>query len=97
MDKQPCPEFECGIRLRRNELLAHLQWDHNRPEHKAEQMIRDKCTFKEPREFDDIHLHRKEGFWDARVNGIHGTGDTREEALRHLGKLLDESVNPNGE
>ena len=37
--RHKCPEFGCGIKLRREELKAHLQLDHNRSEFRAERML----------------------------------------------------------
>lgn len=33
----PCPEYECGLEFNeRHELEAHLVWDHNYSDYKAE-------------------------------------------------------------
>ena len=37
--RHECPEMACGIKMRREELKAHLEWDHNRSEYQAERML----------------------------------------------------------
>lgn len=40
-----CPEHGCGIPFpRAEEVVAHLQWDHNRPELEAERMVRQELS-----------------------------------------------------
>lgn len=34
-----CPEYGCGLELPFEEMVAHLQWDHNRSKHKAKQLL----------------------------------------------------------
>lgn len=35
-----CPEYDCELSFpKREEVLAHLEWDHNRSEYKAKQML----------------------------------------------------------
>lgn len=37
---ETCPEPDCGIQMyTRDELIAHLQWNHNRSEVEAEAML----------------------------------------------------------
>lgn len=36
-----CPDYPCDLRFTKEEMQAHLEWDHNRSEYKAEQMIAD--------------------------------------------------------
>ncbi|WP_247005080.1 hypothetical protein [Halosolutus gelatinilyticus] len=37
-----CPEYCCGLSFNTSdELQAHLEWDHNRSEYKAKEMIDD--------------------------------------------------------
>jgi hypothetical protein len=34
-----CPEHDCALSLPREELLAHLRWDHNHSEFKAKEKL----------------------------------------------------------
>ena len=40
-ERVQCPEYCCDIPfVNANEVVAHLQWDHNRSELEAERMVR---------------------------------------------------------
>lgn len=40
MSEYRCPEADCGIEFSaRDEVRAHLEWDHNRSEPEAEAML----------------------------------------------------------
>lgn len=40
-DLRECPEYFCGVEMRRDELKAHLQMDHGRSEFRAEKLLED--------------------------------------------------------
>jgi len=38
-ERRECPEYGCATRMRQEELQAHLEWDHNRSQRKAEKQV----------------------------------------------------------
>lgn len=37
----PCPEYCCPLEFNEeSEVVAHLEWDHNRSEYRAKQMVK---------------------------------------------------------
>lgn len=38
-DRQECPEYGCPHKWREDELQAHLEWDHNHSQRKAEKKV----------------------------------------------------------
>ena len=39
-NRVPCPEPDCGVAMNtRTEIIAHLEWDHNRRKVKARAML----------------------------------------------------------
>lgn len=39
VERLECPEWACPHRFRPAELRAHLEWDHNRSDHRARRMV----------------------------------------------------------
>lgn len=39
VERIECPQKDCGLRMNANELVVHLQWNHNLSETQAEAMI----------------------------------------------------------